>query len=197
MTMWLTLFKYASAPVRVHLSIALVFLFFYLKQEDISSIHYALSYLILILIHEMGHAYFARKCLYNVVSINIFPLHGACRFEHDSDHNTKILVFAGGLIAQAILFVSWGAVLGVLRILEQESLIGYLQPVTYSFIWVNVLIMILNVLPIPGLDGFEILTRTIAYSARKRQPDTTSGFDNRSASEIVDSAIKKAKINTM
>ena len=194
--MYSRLFNYADAPVRIHLSIILVFVYFYLKHADVSAIYYAFSYLVLILVHELGHAYYAYKCKYRILSVDIFPIHGVCRFEYDSNSDPGIIVYAGGLIAQFILFVIWAALLGVLRLSDLDLLVLYLKPITYSFIWLNLIMAVLNMLPIPGLDGFEILTRAMTYSARKNRKVNSVDVSDMSASEIVDRAIQKAKRNS-
>ena len=196
MKMYSRLFNYADAPVRVHLSIILVFVYFYLKHADVSAIYYAFSYLVLILVHELGHAYYAHKCQYRILSVDIFPIHGVCKFEHDSNSDPRIIVYAGGLIAQFILFVIWAALLGALRLSDLGQLALYLKPITYSFIWLNLFMAVLNMLPIPGLDGFEILTRAMTYSARKNKKVSSVDVSDMSASEIVDRAIQKAKRNS-
>lgn len=191
----LRIFGYLGAPVYVHISVLLVFLYFYLKGGIITCIVSGLAFIGLMIVHEMGHAYFVRKYKHNLVEIHIYPLHGLCLYDYDTRWLPETLIFAGGLIAQVILLSIWLAVVGSINLFNFTVAASVLKPLTNVLVDVNIFVLILNSLPIPGLDGFELWKRfflmvkekllNIRFTLKKKKPNKKLESE-----KVVDLAIK-------
>ena len=101
---------------------------------------------LIVIIHELGHVFFALLFHYKILNITIYPFGGITKI--NKDLNTPIykelLIASGGVIFQLILFL----------------IINYLPLSMYfksNFIKYNISILFFNLLPIIPLDGSVIL----------------------------------------
>jgi stage IV sporulation protein FB len=101
----------------------------------------ALAYLLVIVIHELGHAFFARRFGLHVVSIDVHGFGGVCRWSGSTTPVRHAIIAWGGIVFQLVL----GA---ACMLYKNEPFLGMV-------FGVNLLLMIVNALPIPGLDGWE------------------------------------------
>lgn len=107
------------------------------------------SYLGIILLHEVGHAFMAHRLGYEVVSLRIAFLHGLCEHQASDTETDEILIAWGGILAQLAVAVP---VLLVAAVFEQYDF-GYAAPAVVFLGYVNILIALVNLAPAPGLDG--------------------------------------------
>ncbi len=196
----LQLFSYHAAPIKVHGLIVLAFLFFFLKDGIPAGIASGLAFFSLMLSHELGHAYFVKKYGHRLLEVRVYPIHGMCLYEHDARWRPETLVIAGGLLAQLALLICWLALLGILGFLAPVSAIRWLDPVTYIFLPLNALTILINLLPLPGLDGYElwrrfspaIYAKCAKISALKKRRNTSINL-SQSPEKVVELAIKRAR----
>jgi Zn-dependent protease len=114
------------------------------------------SYLGVIVTHELGHAYVARRRGLEVLSIHIGLLHGRCDHEAPDHEWDDVAIAWGGVLAQlliAIPFLIFGAVFN-------EAVLEYLGAAVLILGYLNLLIALLNLAPANGLDG-EVAWRII------------------------------------
>lgn len=110
-----------------------------------------LGYLLIVGLHEMGHAFLARRMGLTAYSIDIHALGGQCRFGGASISPWQHAVVAwGGVIAQAIL-------LAIALAISIVPLAGgpFLAQLLGALIGTNLTIMLLNLAPFPPLDGAQ------------------------------------------
>jgi len=111
------------------------------------------AFILLMAVHEAGHAIVARRRHVHVRAIRLYVLHGQCEHdlpEYELDH---ILIAWGGVLAQAVLLLA--ALLLSYLLSHFAPHVNYLlQPMLAVFIPVNCFIAILNLLPIKRLDGY-------------------------------------------
>ncbi|MDH5179992.1 MAG: M50 family metallopeptidase [Gammaproteobacteria bacterium] len=180
------------------MSLLLVFFFYIAHQGVVDGIFAGLAFIVLMLVHEMGHAWFVRKFNHDLIDIRIYPIHGVCHYEHAEHRLPETLIIAGGLIAQAILLVFWSACMGLVLLLKLYSIHHMLQPVSNVFFAMNIIMLVLNSLPIPGLDGFELWQRfwgrlkTVLFR-QQPGPDKKRQSNLESSKKVVDLAIKRAQ----
>jgi stage IV sporulation protein FB len=61
------------------------------------------AYLIVLVTHELGHQFMATRLGYRVISIEIYPIHGLCRFDHPETKLEAAKIAWGGIIAQFLI----------------------------------------------------------------------------------------------
>jgi Zn-dependent protease len=82
-----------------------------------------------------------------------------------------IVAIAGVAMNFVLAFLFFGFYLTVITVAYRSGvnprLIGALDPVLFHIVWMNLALMIFNLLPVPPLDGFNILTEI--FDLRRRQ----------------------------
>lgn len=109
----------------------------------------ALGILILILAHELGHAFLVRACGLRATEIRLHWLGGECHY--DPAWGTELhraIIAWGGVVAQALLL--WLT----LRIGSAYQLsTGLWAELAVPLVAVNLGMIVLNLIPMRGLDG--------------------------------------------
>ena len=200
--MWLKwnykIFDFLGAPVFVSTWFILVFAYFMIVKGVADGIIMSVCLLILMLIHEMGHAWFVRKYQHTLLGIQISLIHGCCYFEYDDEFEVETLVYAGGLLFQALLFLVTFNVFTVFKFFELNTLLSFFYPIFYVFIWLNILIFIINALPIKGFDGYVLWKRFgefVGLKYKRLKPGskpTKPRLNKQSVSKEVDEIIRRA-----
>src|SRR5689334_22080722 len=92
-------------PVLLHWSVILLAVFYLVANVDRPS--YVLvaipSYLLVLVVHELGHQFVAHHCGYRVFAVEIYPHHGLCRFEHPQTRLDHAKIAWGGVLGQFLL----------------------------------------------------------------------------------------------
>jgi len=109
----------------------------------------ALGLFSVMLIHEFGHAFLAKRLGYAVYRIQIFPIHGLCLYEEPYSPYEDSLIAWGGVLAQLVLFVPAAAFL----VLFGNSNNGSVNVLLVTFSYINATIMVTNLTPAAPLDG--------------------------------------------
>ena len=138
-----------GAPVFVHWSVGVVALGLLVASGE----HPALaivgisSYFGVLLLHESGHAYFAKRQGSTPLSIKLSAVHGTCTEPYGAYED--YLIAWGGVIAQlavAVPLVVLNATLGLGNIDPIGPVVGILG-------YVSIAIAAFNLIPAAGLDG--------------------------------------------
>lgn len=132
--------------LRIH---PLTFLFFVLLLLT-GYASFLFPFTIAIILHELGHAYMAKKLGYTLNKIWILPF-GAClsfkEFFFEPKDEIKI-AFAGPVVNIILIFLT--------------ITLWWIKPIiyvyTYSFVLANFSILLFNLLPVYPLDGGRIMT---------------------------------------
>lgn len=140
-----------GAPLSVHWSVFVVAGILLLKSlhEPLLAILTIASYLGVILLHEAGHAYMAKRLRLRRYAICISAVHGICEFEEPESAKQDYLVAWGGVLAQlavAAPLIAFDLMFGI-------GQIDILRPVVAILGYVSVMIAAFNLIPAMGLDG--------------------------------------------
>jgi Zn-dependent protease len=145
---YLVLGRFRGVPVRVHVLMPLGALFFSGFRFEPGA---WLGFVLIILLHEIGHALLVMRYGLGVSSIDLHAYGGATRWSGQATDHQRSVVAWGGVLAQAALFaatITAVAVLGPPRTFFARDLV-------YVFTQTNLWLMALNMLPFPPLDGAQ------------------------------------------
>lgn len=140
--------RFRGAPIRIHWSTPLGVLFF-------SGLRWApgawVAFVLVILVHELGHALMVARCRHRTVAIDVSGFGGLCWWDGNPTPTERALIAWGGVMAQAALAL---ATLVAVTILGRPGN-PFAAELVASFLGPNVSLILLNLLPIPPLDGAE------------------------------------------
>ncbi len=110
----------------------------------------------LVVIHEFGHYFIAKRLKYNVDAIVVHFMGGYCDTDEAYSQREAALLASGGVLAQIIpLIAALGLLLG-LRLVD-APMNRYIRYLLVSRMVIYNLIMVLfNLVPLKGFDGIEI-----------------------------------------
>jgi membrane-associated protease RseP (regulator of RpoE activity) len=107
------------------------------------------AYLSMLLIHEFGHQWVATRRGCSVLAIELYPIHGKCRFESPRSDRDRSLIAWGGAAAQFLVALPL-ATFVILRGYTQSqamnailAILGFMSPAVALF----------NLIPAGNLDG--------------------------------------------
>jgi stage IV sporulation protein FB len=150
-----------GVPIRLHWSTALGALFF-------SRFKFApafwLGFVLLVLVHELGHAWVAQRLGHRALAIEVTGFGGLCKWDaRRASGLHRSLVAWGGVFFQAILLAVayvYEALAGPVGSLYEAQLLSV-------FTDTNIFLIGLNLLPFPPLDGAEAWN--IIHQLRRRR----------------------------
>lgn len=142
-----------GVPVFLHWTVLIGLPWFLYRTRSVTdtAVSFA-AFLFLLFAHELGHAAVATWRRIEVHRIELLLLHGFCVHDQPYREEDDILIAWGGVAAQLVLF---SAALGLDMLLGPRS--AYTHPLTFSLLRVlidaNLVIMLLNLIPVAPLDG--------------------------------------------
>ena len=140
-----------GVPVDFHWS-AIVMLVVFVAAALILGVPFlfiAIGLFSVMLIHELGHAFLARRLGYRVHRIRIYPIHGLCLYETPYSPYEDSIIAWGGILGQLILFIPATATL----VFVGNFSVGVLNVLLVMFSYINATIMITNLTPSAPFDG--------------------------------------------
>jgi Zn-dependent protease len=108
-----------------------------------------IAFFSVILIHECGHMLMAQWKGYDVLAIELYPIHGFVRFQEPWSRYDDALIAWGGVLAQAAValpLVTWVAIFGFTRSDPANVAIGILG-------YYSLVVALFNLIPVAPLDG--------------------------------------------
>jgi Zn-dependent protease len=145
---WLRVF---GAPVYVHWSALVVggVLLFISLDNVAVALETVACYLGAILLHEIGHGWFARRRGLEIIAIRIGFFHGSCEYEAPEDQRDEYFIAWGGAAFQLAV----GVPIVVLNAVLDFSQLDYMGPIVVILGYLNIFIAFMNLAPAHGLDG--------------------------------------------
>lgn len=107
------------------------------------------GWIAILFVHECGHAFVARRLGYEVTAISFGALHGSCEHEAPEYEAHEIAIAWGGVGAQVALAIVPFMLHTALGTMPPPLVRLLLAELSY----VNILVALFNLLPIPGFDG--------------------------------------------
>jgi stage IV sporulation protein FB len=139
--------RFGGAPIRIHWTAPLGA--FVICGFRFAPAAWA-AFVVLILVHELGHALFVRRFRLALGSVDVHGVGGVCQYFGTPTPLQRALIAWGGVLAQAVLLLITFVVSLVMPIPN-----SHVADVFYTFIWANLYLIALNLLPIGIFDGVE------------------------------------------
>jgi Zn-dependent protease len=140
-----------GAPIYFHWSVFVIGFVLVLLSLD-SVLHAVIaiaSYLLIILVHEFGHAWMARRRRYRVHAIRVAMFHGRCEHEAAEYEADDVAIAWGGVLAQFAIAMPMLVVAAV----TPPRMLGVFGYAVSMLGRTNLFIAFFNLIPAPGLDG--------------------------------------------
>lgn len=143
----ITVFRYRGVPIRAHWSLPIVALL-------MGGLRFApgawIAWILVVMLHEMGHAFWALRYQMDVKEILLHGLGGHCAYVGSPSPRQRSVVAWGGVMAQAIA-IAIALPLSMLVPARSE----FVMDLYDVLIGRNLMVALLNLVPIPPLDGAE------------------------------------------
>jgi Zn-dependent protease len=107
------------------------------------------GYFALVLLHELGHALFARLAGARVTVLELSPLAGVCRYSGQLTALRRSVIAWGGIVVQLVLFTAAVVLLGRFGFPGP----GFFDGLAWALVLENAFIIFINLLPVDPLDG--------------------------------------------
>ncbi|UHQ21289.1 hypothetical protein LVB77_11355 [Lysobacter sp. 5GHs7-4] len=125
------------------------------------------AYLLLIVAHEAGHAWVARRNGLYVHALHIYPMHGLCEHECARTPGQDIAVAWGGVGAQ-LLLLALAVAIGLQR--WPEPAVPVQDALVVAWGALNLMTIALNLAPVAPLDGARAWKVLAWWRQRWRKP---------------------------
>lgn len=138
-------------PIFIHWSVFVAVAILALMSWD-SPIHAAItitSFFAIMVIHEVGHAWVARRRRYEVHAIRLAMLQGRCEHEAAEHEWDDVAIAWGGVLAQFAVAIP----MMVLMALTTPQTLGVVGIAVQMLGPVSIVIALFNLIPAPGFDG--------------------------------------------
>lgn len=146
---YLTVARWQGTPIRIHWSTPIGMLLFG-RLQFVPGLW--LGYLLIVTLHEMGHALLSRRQGLRAISIEIHAFGGQCRYGGASISPWQRSVVAwGGVLAQVLVL----AIALPIQLFAPLPPIAFVYELLHALVTINLMIMAFNLLPIPFFDGAE------------------------------------------
>lgn len=170
---YLTLGRVHGIPIRVHWTMPVGALIF-------GGLRFApafwLGFFVLVLAHELGHAWFVRRYRHHVLAVEVTGFGGLCRWSGRASPYERAVIAWGGVVAQGLLLIVAAALLAAFG--PARSV--WTAELAHVFTRTNLWLIALNLLPLPPLDGAEAwplarhaLDKLRSRTRRPRPPPST------------------------
>jgi len=143
---WWTIARIGGAPIRLHWSLPLGALV--LGRFSFVPAFW-LGFVLLILIHELGHALLVLRYRLGLTEIAVHGLGGWCRHARTGTRFQASAVAWGGVLAQFVVLIATQIVL----LVSGPPTSSHTAQLAYVFTDSNLWLMAINLLPIEPLDG--------------------------------------------
>lgn len=121
-----------------------------------------------VVLHELGHALMARRFGVPTRDITLLPIGGMARMQRIPEHPTQeLLVAIAGPAVNVVIAAILAVILGLMGQLREAGYTGLLEIGRGNFLanlmWVNLILVVFNMLPAFPMDGGRVLRATLAY----------------------------------
>jgi Zn-dependent protease len=163
---YLTIGRLGGAPIRIHWSTPIGMLVFtgFLRDPRFAPGLW-LGFLLVVLVHELGHAIAVWLSGHRVVAVDAYALGGLCHWRGGPSPLARAMIAWGGVIAQAALAIGTSIALAFLG----RPAHVFTADLAHAFVDANLWMALMNLVPVPPLDGAEAWRVVPILAARRRR----------------------------
>ncbi len=140
-----TIARWRGIPIRLHWSIP-VGAFFLGRMEFVPG--FWVGFVLLVLVHELGHAFLAQRRRLAVYEVQVHGLGGVCAHRSGSPFDNSIVAWGGVLAQLLVLFVP---AFVTMQFVAMPN--AFLREMMWALTETNLFIAGINLIPIEPLDG--------------------------------------------
>lgn len=140
--------RWRGAPILWHWTLPIGL--YLLSGMRLSPVGWA-STTLLILLHELGHAFFVRRYGARVLSVKMMPIGGLCTWEGEVSEVERSVIAWGGVLAQALVWLATTVAVAVVHPLPHP----WMEDVAAAWTTRNAFLIALNLMPVQPLDGYD------------------------------------------
>ena len=117
-----------------------------------------------VVLHELGHALTAQRFNIHTKDITLLPIGGIARLERSPDEPIEefFIAVAGPAVNVAIAALLWTGLVLTDSLVPARSLLDFGGPFFVQLMWINVVLVVFNLLPAFPMDGGRILRSLLA-----------------------------------
>lgn len=176
---------FKGIPVRFHWScLLIIFMVFSPSSSFLIIMLSLLSRIFLILLHEFGHAFFILKAKREVLAVEVHCLGGFCEHQGGGSVKEQFLIASGGIIFQLMLLLLTAALLSIPGMLNVPLPAIVSDFLGMNFIYINFIFILINLIPMGGLDGRKILSLGRILFKNRKPFSLKNIFSNRKRSGL-------------
>jgi Zn-dependent protease len=175
-TGYLTVARLRGVPIRLHWSIP-VGAFVFGRFAFVPG--FWLGFFLLVLLHELGHAVLVQRYRLHVEAVEVHGLGGVCRYSGYPSPLERSVIAWGGVLAQALLL---GATLAIVWLLGAPAS-SFGRELVSAFTMTNLLLIGINLIPVPPLDGAEAW-KVFSHLRDRRQKRLRKNRPKKTAPEV-------------
>lgn len=138
--------RIAGVPVRLHWTIP-VGAFVFGRFRIVPG--FWLGFFLLVLIHELGHAFLVKRRGLRNQEVRVHGLGGVSIHERGSTYDRAIIAWGGVLAQLLVLYVP----AKLITLFVPIPSVAFLQELLSAFLYTNLILAGFNLIPIPPLDG--------------------------------------------
>ena len=162
--------RIAGIDVRIHFTFLLLLVFFgwlYARQGGTAAVVQGLALILIlflcVLLHEFGHALAAARYGIKTPDITLLPIGGLARLQRMPDRPLEeLFVAVAGPLVNVVIAAGIGLGLGARAILTEVPLGNPQVPMLNQVMWVNVVLVLFNMIPAFPMDGGRVLRALLA-----------------------------------
>ena len=154
---WWRVASWNGVPIRLHWTLPIgAFLLGGLKFRPL----FWLGFVVVVFVHELGHAYWVRRFGHKVHQVDIAGFGGACLWSGNASPAERSMIAWGGVLAQLVLLAFSIVLIAIFGL-------GFLQTqLGQAWTFTNLFLMVLNLIPVRPFDGADAWK---LFSAVKRE----------------------------
>ncbi len=186
--------RISGIPVAMHWTVLITALWLLFWLRDVVGTLIAVPVLLLVLLaHEFGHVFVARRKRVGVFDIMLSGLHG--HTGHDTaNHRDDVAIAWGGVGAQMVLLVLALLVTFFVVPLLPAVVMRFVSPVLFVLVELNIFFAVIALLPIGPFDGhraWKVIGIVKTWWKKRGEPKPLSekqhrDLDKQSRAEVVD-----------